>query len=95
MIKLKKINAYVIEPTINVKAQIEFDYTDVYLREEDIAGIRMVNTNPHINDTWSDKEYNKYLDENKIKLCTILCRNMVENVKSVVVDEAVEKLKLL
>ena len=93
MIHLRRLTLFKKDPSINQKGETSFVIDDVYVRESHIYGVYYPNQSKKLDKLWWEKEFDKYCEDNKITICTVLLKT--DSLSNIISDETVEKLKLL
>ena len=91
MVKLKRLNADKIDPSVGKEGRIEFSISDVYLCKHIIKGIATIRNDPSIEDNWFDKKVKEYCNKNNIQCCVIYGTD-IPHYTNIIVDDVVKEL---
>ena len=92
MVKLKRLNVYTVDPSVNKQKQVEFSFSDCYLRKSKIAGLGILDMADMPIDTWKDLAVKSYCKEHNLKLCNVYTLDAVPHFTNIVVDNTIENL---
>ena len=91
MVKLKRLNADKIDPSVGKEGRVEFNISDMYLSKCIIKGIATIRNDPSIEDNWFNRKVKEYCNKNNIQCCVIYGTG-IPPYTNIIMDDVVKEL---